>query len=330
MLHKRKFSLILCLLMTIFLFGCGGQTIIHEIEKIDDDLFSVHFLNVGQGDCTFISLPDGKNVLIDTGEADRLNENRQCIINYLNAYDVQTIDYLILTHPDSDHVGNAEYIINNFEIKNAFIPYVLGALRPNYYYFERAYTALEQEGANVIISDCYRYVKGENYAYAFLSPKPKDMLDSSYSDFNGMLVPNEQASNDLSPIIYFEAFNKRFIFTGDAGKKQENMVLQNYSIGLYDTIFARHGISVILEEIDCLKVGHHGSDSSSGVNFINLLSPKNAVISVGGNNYYGHPSTKTLESLERANPNYTLYRTDYHGTIVFRYNSEESCFITFT
>lgn len=330
MFYKRKgvISLVLCLLFVVSNFGCGGEN--NEKDKIDrDSLFSVHFLNVGQGDCTFIRLPDGKNILIDTGEADGLEHNKQYITNYLNSYNVTTIDYLVLTHPDSDHVGNAEHIINEFVVLNAYIPYVANIIRPNYHYFDRAYTALQKEGARLIISDFYQYVKGENYAIAFLSPKQKDMSGGSYLDFNSSLIPSEQESNDLSPIIYFQAYEKRMLFTGDAGKSQEKIVVDNYSIGLYDAFFNRYGIQVVLEDVDCLKVGHHGSDTSSSKRFIDLLKPKNAVISVGGNNYYGHPSTATLERLEQANPNYKLYRTDYHNTIVFSKYKDGSFYATF-
>ena len=318
MFHKRKriVSLITCLLLVLFTFGCAGKDADQD-KSPKSQVFSVHFLNVGQGDCIYINLPDGKNVLIDTGDADGLGQNKEYIIQYLKSHGVNIIDCLILTHPDADHVGNAEQIINAFEIKTAYIPFICNILRPNYYYFDKAYFALKNKSVNIIISDCYQYLKGENYAMAFLSPKQKDMSDSSYFIFNGMPVPSEQASNDLSPIIYFEAFEKRMLFTGDAGKGQESAVLLDYKIGLYDTIFNRFGIDVHLENVDCLKVGHHGSDTSSSSEFIDLLKPKNAIISVGGDNYYGHPKTITLEKLEQANPDYNLYRTDYHGTIVF-------------
>ncbi len=328
MFYKRKgCACVLWTLLCFYSFGCGGVNVKDSTDG-GKTLFSVHFINVGQGDCIFIDLPDGKNVLIDTGEADALEQNNQYITAYLKQYNVHTIDYLVLTHPDSDHVGNAESIVNEFEVINAYVPYITSTLRQNYYYFDRAYSALEKENANIVVSDYYKCIKGEDYAFVFLSPKQKDVVDSSYSIFNGMLIPSEQASNDLSPIIYFESFQTRMIFTGDAGKSQENLVIDNYFARLYDTIFKKQGVQVVLEDVDCLKVGHHGSDTSSSQEFINLLRPKNAVISVSGNNYYGHPNSATLERLEKANPNYTLYRTDYHGTVVFNKYKDGSFYAT--
>ena len=110
-MHKRKgITAILIFIFCLLTLCACGRPIPPDTEIRVFSGFSVHYLDVGQGDAIFIRLPDGKNMLIDCGEKDLEGDNAQYIIEYLNEYSVQTIDYLILTHPDSDHVGNAEEI----------------------------------------------------------------------------------------------------------------------------------------------------------------------------------------------------------------------------
>jgi beta-lactamase superfamily II metal-dependent hydrolase len=319
--YKRKkiISIVLCLLMLAFIPGCSCACGGERLEQNETNVykgFSVHYLNVGQGDCIFIRLPDGKNILIDTGDEDLYNKRAEYIINYLKAYSVQKIDYFVLTHPDADHVGNADSIIDEFKVEKAFVPHIAKIHLKNYPYFEKALTKLENQGADVQISEFFKYVSTNQYFFTFLSPTNKDLKNSSYYHFNGMLIPDEKASNDLSPIIYLEALGNRFLFTGDASSDQEKLVLDNYKSSIYSAKFNRLGLNVNLEDIDYYKVGHHGADTSTCGEFLSITRPKNAIISVGGDNFYGHPKTATLERLELYNHEYNLFRTDYHGTIV--------------
>ena len=328
MLHKRKRS-IACALFIIFILinvsalfvGCDQNLTNGEI-KVHQGA-SVSYLDVGQGDCIFIRLPDGKNVLIDTGDVDVYNKNCEYVLQYLRAYSVDTIDYLIITHPDSDHVGNGKKIAESIVVKNAFVPFVLEQLLPYYPYFQQTLLALEQSGTNVMISDYYQNVVGEDYALVFLSPTSKNDPNGSYFAFNGMAIPDESASNNLSPIIYLDMFGTRFLFTGDAGKSQEQLVLDNYASLFYSQTLHALGVQVVLESIDYFKVAHHGADTSSGANFLSVIAPRNAIISVGGNNFYGHPKTETLYRIYDSNPDCNVYRTDVHGTVtVYRKNGE--------
>ena len=104
----------------------------------------------------------------------------------------------------------------------------------------------------------------------------------------------------------------RMLFTGDAEKSQEQYVLNNYLVGIYSSMH-----EVNLYDIDLLKVAHHGSNDSSSSDFLDVLKPKNAVFSVGGDNIYGHPITSVIERVLTANSNCNIYRTDYLGTISF-------------
>lgn len=316
MSYQRKTIsvLLICVFSLLISVGCGSAGNKPPTQIYSG--FSVHYINVGQGDCIFIRLPDGKNMLIDTGDTDVFNKTAEKITAYLNAYSVSKIDYFVLTHPDADHAGNALYLLQRFIVDTAYLPYISQVHLSNYPSYNQAYQELKQTQAKIITSDCYRYVKGDYYQVAFLSPMEKNSEDSSYFHFNGMTVPDESASNDLSPIIYLDACGKRFLFTGDASKSQEMLVVSNYKANLYKNYFGRFGIQVNLSEIDYLKVGHHGARTSSCEDFLNLTKPKNAIISVGGDNYYGHPASETLTRFLECNPNVNLYRTDYHGTVV--------------
>jgi competence protein ComEC len=321
MLHERRKS-IACALLAIFMLinvstlfvGCNQNLTNNEIKVYNGA--SVSFLDVGQGDCIFIRLPDGKNVLIDTGDADDYDKKYEYVLQYLSAYSVNVIDYLIITHPDSDHVGNGAKIVENVTVRNAFVPYIIEQLLPYYPYFQSTLNALEQSGANVMISDCYKNVVGKDYALVFLSPMEKSNQDSSYFHFNGMQIPDESASNNLSPIIYLDMLGTRFLFTGVAGKSQEQLVVENYYSNFYERTLLGLDARVVLENIDYFKVAHHGADTSSSANFLSVIAPKNAIISVGGNNFYGHPKTETLYRIYESNADCKVYRTDVHGTVI--------------
>ncbi|MBO5067259.1 MAG: MBL fold metallo-hydrolase [Clostridia bacterium] len=330
MINKRKNGVLAVLIVILIIFsGCNAPS---SNQPEDDATIiyqgcSVHYLDVGQGDCIFIRLSDGKNMLIDSG--DKSDKICEYVIRYLENYSVKTINYFILTHPDLDHIGNALDVINNFEVEKVFIPYISDEIMVNFPEYIKVKDAISQKEIKTEISNSYTYINGSGYNFAFLSPLPFGNNGSSYDELNATLISTDSLINNLSPIIYFETENTRFIFTGDAGKSQENIVINNYKVGVYKSWFSRHGITVNLEDIDYLKVGHHGADDSSGREFLNLLRPKNAIISVGGNNYYGHPKTEVLERLMLANENYSLFRTDVHGTIVVHKNANGN-FVTST
>ena len=263
MFYKRRIISAIFLIPFIFILlfsAVACQSIIPPLNDIKVySQFSVNFLDVGQGDCIFIRLPDQKNILIDCGVNDYDEHNVKYIKNYLNAYDVKKIDYLILTHPDVDHVGNTSQIINNFEVKKAFIPFVHQALLSNFPTFSNVVNLLEQKQIEYEISDLEKSIVGEDYFFAFLSPLQKTNSQSSYNTIAQSQVPSEKDINNLSPIIYFECFNKRFIFTGDAEREQELLVIGNYQNGVYDFYHKNQPFSINLQNIDYLKVSHHGS-----------------------------------------------------------------------
>ena len=324
MAHKRKslFRLIITILIVTFICSCSctgegapegnvGSSALISPEQDGGKVyegFSVHYLDVGQGDCIFIRLGDGKNMLIDSGAESDITASY--IKDYLKAYAVNTIDYLVLTHPDADHVGNAIEIINSFSIGTAYIPDLLDLSRfPDYL---PVYNLIKEKQINIEFSDMGDKITGEGYAFAFLSPLEKRNLNSSYYELNGSANPTETEINDVSPIIYLTADGQRFLFTGDAGTSQEKLVLANDKV-FYKRLFK--DIDVNLSEIDYLKVSHHGSNDACCEDFLSLIKPKNAVVSVGGGNAYGHPASELLLRLSVCSPNYRLFRTDLMGTV---------------
>ena len=322
-MHKRRkqLKLVAIFLVAIFLCVCSSCT-----KKVKDEQslifygFSVHVLDVGEGDCILIRLSDGKNMLIDSG--DKSDKVSDCIINFLVNYGVEKLDYFVITHPDSDHCGNALDIINKFSVGTAFVPDMLADRYDFYQTYKTFYQKLLIVAEEIKTSDCYKIIKNEDYAIAFLTPNPKSFDESSYRDFNEVIEPLQEQSNALSPIIYLEYCGVRFLFTGDAPVSQEKLALKQVELmgNYYDT----NGISVNLENIDFLKVSHHGADDASSLEFLQAIMPENAIISVGGNNNYGHPNRNVLERLETVNPDYKLYRTDVHGAVSVNVNSDGS------
>lgn len=311
MFYKRLVWLVL-IISSLFFFACTPP--IPEIEEREIiSGFSVHFLNVGNGDCILIKLPDGKNALIDCAEPKE--QNQEYIKEFLQDYSVDTIDYFILTHPHTDHIGNALFILENFTVKEIFLSSINDNATQYFPEFQKIKEKVKEKQIKENKNDNYSFIKGEEYSFIFLTPYPKRFTESSYGKVNGSTIPEDSDVNDISPIIYFECLNLRFIFTGDAGSSQEKIAIEMP----YDPVFASnlsyYGLSVNLYDIDFLKVSHHGSDGATCKEFLDVLKPKNAVISVSGENSYGQPNTNTLNRLLLSNPDCNLYRTDVHGTI---------------
>ena len=318
MKNKRKIfvqilAIFLCL---IFFVACSPKSLHKKSEREIFDGFSVHFLDVGQGDCIFIRFSDGKNMLIDCAEKDE--DLSEFIVGFLKDYGVKNVDYLVLTHPDSDHTGNALSIINNFNVKKAYLPQT-GEHALLYPTFSCAQTLLNEKQVEITTSSSFICERGDDYGFAFLSPNPAQLNDSSYDDFLSSPSPTANLSNALSPIIYIESRGVKFVFTGDAPIAQEEIAIENAHTNklFYNSL----GVNVDLENVDFLKVGHHGSNDSSGSNFLGVLKPKHAVISLHGDNNYQHPNRDVLDRLNFANPNYNLWRTDVYGTISVQVDS---------
>lgn len=233
---------------------------------------SVHFIDVGQGDSTLIQTAT-QNILIDAGE----DSAEKDVINYLNKFNITKLDYVVATHPHSDHIGGLDGVINNFEVTNILMPDVTHTTKT----FENLITAIETNNTNVIIAQANQTITLDDITYTVLSP-----LRTSYDNLN-----------NYSVVIKMDYNNVSFMFGGDAEKLVETDILNNnYNV-----------------DVDILKVSHHGSNTSSSPDFISAMSPTVAVISCGLNNDYGHPHQEVLQTLTANNAK--LYTTPDLGNI---------------
>ena len=259
-----------------FLIPIISIIIFHKAIILFDNSFDITMLDVGEGDSIFIKYKYNKgNILIDTG-GNKLNDYsiiKNKTIQYLKSKGINNIDYLILTHGDYDHMGEAINLVNNFKVEKVIFNC-------------REFNDLEKELIKVLNKkkipyySCIKELNVDNNKLYFLQTKEYD---------------NE---NDNSNVIYTEINGYKFMFMGDAGIEKEKDILDKYNIS----------------DIDVLKVGHHGSKTSSSKEFINELNPRYSVISVGKNNRYGHPNKEVLDNLGQSK----IYRTDKNGSILFK------------
>lgn len=237
----------------------------------------VHYIDVGQGDCILLENGDD-TLLIDCGE---INEDNT-VKAYLDKQGITQIDYMIATHPHSDHMGCMDKIVETYDIGEIILPHLDDSDIPTTKYFERFMNAVESKGYSITEAETGRKFSVGDTECEIIAPCSDD-----YGNANNYSVG----------IIVHHGENS-FIFTGDAEKLAEKEIIE----------------SGRLEDIDVYKVGHHGSDTSSSEEFLEIIKPDIAVISCGMGNKYGHPCDVTLEKLSK----YTekVYRTDISGTVV--------------
>lgn len=270
----KKILLLTFVILSIILCSCT-QTNEESINcSLDNNLFTVHFIDVGQGDSTLLISPDNKSMLIDAGD----NSHGKKVVNYLNKLNIKKIDILIGTHPDADHIGGVDYVINHFDIGLFYMP----DKTHNTNTFKDVLLAAKNKNLKIHKAKSgVNFSLGKSIRCSVLSPI------KTYSD------------NNLCSLVIKSTYkNKSFLFTGDAEfENEQDMIKSNYNI-----------------KSDILKVGHHGSSSSTSKDFLLKVNPDIAVISCKYNNKYHHPSEKTLTLLKKCN--IPLYRTDKQGDIV--------------
>lgn len=231
----------------------------------------------------FLDVGQGDSILITTGSDAMLidvsdRDSGSVVVNYLKKQGVERLKYLILTHPHADHIGGAAEVINAFEIEKIIMPKAEHTTKT----FENLLVTIRSKGMKIT------------------TPVPGDEYELGSSRFK-ILAPNSsnyESLNDYSVVIRLTFGNTAFLFTGDAESTSESQILsKNFEV-----------------KSDVLKVGHHGSASSTSERFLKSVSPKYAVISVGRGNSYGHPTQEVLERLNSYGVK--IYRTDEEGIIV--------------
>lgn len=240
----------------------------------------VDFLDVGQGDAILIKSPYGQNILIDGGP-DKIILNR--LAENINFAD-NKIDLMVLTHPHDDHVSGLSGVIKQYNVKKIIYTGVVHT-GPNYL----AWLGLirDQKIPLVIINRPQTIKLGEDCELKILYP---------LRSIAGKETDNLNNSSIVIKLVYGQT---KFLFAGDMEKEIEEELMTS-------------GVDL---SADVLKTGHHGSNTSTSDDFLKTVKPKFAVIEVGKDNSFGHPSLRVLKRMERAGVK--IYRTDSDGTIEF-------------
>lgn len=246
----------------------------NNINNENDNLkyMRLHYIDVEEGDSIFIELPNEKTMLIDAGEA---VEGKK-VINYIKQLGYSNIDYVVGTHPHTDHIGGLAQVINSFDVGKIYMPKVISTSKT----YENLLNTISMKGLKIQTAKAgVNIINEDNLLIDIIAPN-----SDSYSDLN-----------NYSVVIKITYKNSKFIFMGDAETISENEILTDVTA-------------------DIVKVGHHGSNTSSGQNFVSRVNAKYAIISVGSDNNYNHPNMDIVDRWE--NSGAKIYRTDLNGTII--------------
>ncbi len=249
------------------------------VEPVSGDEVQFHFIDVGQGDSALIRTAAG-DILIDAGD----NGTEDELKAYLDQHGVDDLEYVIFTHPDSDHIGGGDVVLENYDIKRV--------IRPDYDTDTKTYQKLDElikaEGSEDIRAEVGKEYRVGEVKMTILAP-----IGEKYS-----------GNNNYSVVVRVDYGETSVLFTGDAEVKSEGEMLDRFG--------DRAGGML---DCDILKVGHHGSETSSREEFIDAVTPAFAIISCGENNKHGHPDGIVVDRYE--DRNIPILRTDEEGSIVF-------------
>lgn len=243
---------------------------------------SVHFIDVGQGDCTLI-LCEGHSMLIDAGESDQGDK----VVEYLKAQGITKIDCVIGTHPHSDHIGGLRSVVeSDIEIDKIIMPKIPDEQVPTSYTYTKLLKAIINKGLTVTKADDSTFNLGSAVINTYTPKKTYNNL------------------NDYSVTTKITHGNNSFLVTGDLGKQSEKELIER-------------GCDLSAK---VLQAGHHGSKESSTKRFLKKVNPSYVVIQCGAGNSYGHPHSEALERMSKYTTE--IYRSDKDGTIVFESDKE--------
>lgn len=290
---KSKIQYLFVLIVVLAIAGTISL-ISHDNEKKitpnnNDNMLVVHFLDVGQGDCEFIELPNSQCMLIDAST----KEYGDDIVEAIEGYGYSEIDYVVATHPHADHIGGMSEVIDSFDIGKIYMP----RTSSNSKSFEGLLTSISNKNLSINTAKTGTTIYSDNgINIEILSP-----ISSFYEE-----------TNDYSAVVKLEYGESSFLFMGDAEKPVENELIEKYGYDL---------------DVDVLKAGHHGSRYSSSTEFLDYVTPEYTVISCAKDNSYGHPHSETIERLN--NVNTQIFRTYELGNITVSCDSNDSFEISY-
>ena len=293
MSRNRKIISVFCIL----LLGCVFYFYYNQNRS---HKFQVTFFNIGQGDAALIRFADGQKMLVDCGPDKKILAK---LGQALPFYD-RSIDFVLATHPDLDHYGGCVDVLKNYKVKEIITN---GRKKENDPYWRAWDEAIKNEaGAIVKIINSPETRVIASSTLQFLSPDSSLPLVVAAADSNNYSIvfklTNAPARNATHSVA---GGSTTFLFTGDMEEPLERALMGKYC--------SASSTACPTLQANVLKVGHHGSDSSSGEDFLKLVQPQIATISVGKNNY-GHPSLRVLKKLERAGAE--ILRTDQKDDII--------------
>lgn len=341
---SKLVAALIALVVALVIFGVGAMYYF-DIKPFDADFFNgkfkcwymsadsfvasdgdlqVRFLDIGQGDCALVQLPDGKNMLIDSGKNN--SETEKKIIDTLKEVGATTIDYGVLTHTDSDHSGGMDKVIASDDItfKTMYMPLVKSKLagdkvqawydeaKDGYLkdldmtepadfniqtittqvYADFMQALLNEEGCEPIFSFAGMQIKGDGYVFDFYNP--------TYQEYKEISTAKQK--NNVSPVMILRFNGKKILFTGDCDSAESNF--NSAALAATDPS---------LFDVDVLKVAHHGGKESTSENFLKIVQPEYSVISVGENSY-NHPTQEVLKRL--SNVGSKIFTTQDKGDII--------------
>ncbi|HBI7169068.1 TPA: MBL fold metallo-hydrolase, partial [Clostridium perfringens] len=281
------FKKILAIISTVTVLsfaGCGAQknnNISKSSAESEYSGMSVTYLNVGQGDSELIQV-NGINMLIDAGT----NAGANDLVKDLKNRGIKTIDIAIATHPHEDHIGGMDEVLENFDVKSFYAPKVAHTTKT----YENMLKAVKNEGLKIQqIKEGTKIDLGKDTEVQVYSP-----VKSQYEELN-----------NYSPVMKISYGQNSFMFTGDAESLVEKEILnENKDL-----------------KADVLKLGHHGSHSSTSEEFLKAVNPSIAVVSCAKDNKYGHPHKETMSNLKKAG--ITVYETFRDGDITISSNGKK-------
>ncbi|MDF2514357.1 MAG: hypothetical protein K0S04_4223 [Herbinix sp.] len=276
-LRTIALTLLIALVLIINQYGTT-QDKETSTTPLPSGIIEVHFIDAGQGDSILIETKDSA-MLIDTGE----NQKGIDVVNYLQSQNIKKLDYLIGTHPYSDHIGGLDEVLDSLPVDQVLLPEITNKTATS----QEVLDTLAKKNLTITIPEAGSQYNIGDATFTILAP------GKAYDDMN-----------DNSLVIKLNFGNNSFLFTGDAEQQSEKDILAKSS-----------DLSA-----DVLQIAHHGSVTSTSQEFLDAVAPAYAVICVGADNDYGHPNEEILQRIKGRS--IKLYRTDTQGTIVFTSNGK--------